>query len=505
MKVFLMFKDQDFNLNSESNRWSEELIQDLELETIFKAMSCEDEFLYTVAKKALLDNLTDTNDILYRQEILKDCMDNRDIVKQLYNIAVESIGFEKKAYFWFFNKYPESVLHSSVRLMEMFSETLKKLKNLASKYKNQFKSEGFERFFNMVEDELDEEYFSIVKKHLKNLEFNGGMLISVKLGQGNKGKDYTLIKPKKESKSIVEKLFSTRRNSFVLTIHERDEAGAKALSELRGKGVVSVANAVFKSAKHILNFFEILKTELAFYLGALNLYDALHSLGENVCFPQPEEQNKRAISFRGLYDVCLSLMLKRKIVGNDLNIQNKDISAFIITGANRGGKSTFLRSIGLAKIMMQCGIFVGADSFCSNINSKIFTHYKRKEDESMESGKLDEELKRMSAIVDLLDKNSLILFNESFSSTNEMEGSEIAKQIINALLEHKTEIFFVTHMYKFAGDLYERSDKRALFLRAQRQEDGTRTYKIKEGKPLATSYGKDIYLNVFGKQQFFNS
>ncbi len=66
---------------------------------------------------------------------------------------------------------------------------------------------------------------------------------------------------------------------------------------------------------------------------------------------------------------------------------------FYVTGANQGGKSTFLRSIGLSQLMMQCGMFVPAKYLCSNICESIFTHYKREEDTTMSSGKLDEELK----------------------------------------------------------------------------------------------------------------
>ena len=81
-----------------------------------------------------------------------------------------------------------------------------------------------------------------------------------------------------------------------------------------------------------------------------------------------------------------------------MKAEDKDL--VIITGANQGGKSTFLRSIGLAQLMMQCGMFVAAESFGSNICTCLFTHYKREEDPTMRSGKLDEELGRMSSIVD---------------------------------------------------------------------------------------------------------
>ncbi|MHB1276405.1 MAG: MutS-related protein, partial [Candidatus Humimicrobiaceae bacterium] len=169
------------------------------------------------------------------------------------------------------------------------------------------------------------------------------------------------------------------------------------------------------------------------------------------------------------------------------------------TGANQGGKSTFLRSIGLAQLMMQCGMFVPAEFFCANICERLFTHYKRKEDVTMKSGKLDEELCRMSDILDNLAANSIVLFNESFSATNEREGSEIARQIVSALVEEGIKVFFVTHMYEFAHGFYDKKKENTIFLRAERQIDGSRTFKIAEGEPSQTSHGIDLYNKIFGK------
>lgn len=116
----------------------------------------------------------------------------------------------------------------------------------------------------------------------------------------------------------------------------------------------------------------------------------------------------------------------------------------------------------------------------------------------MRSGKLDEELNRMSGVVDRLSVNSMVLFNESFAATNEREGSEIARQIVSALLERRIKVFFVTHMYELSHGFYERKLKTAIYLRAERGSEGERTYKLVEGEPLPTSYGIDSYNQTFG-------
>ena len=116
----------------------------------------------------------------------------------------------------------------------------------------------------------------------------------------------------------------------------------------------------------------------------------------------------------------------------------------------------------------------------------------------MKSGKFDEELTRMSAIVDKLTPDCMVLFNESFAATNEREGSEIARQIVSALLEKHIKVFFVTHQYELAHGYFDKKMGNILYLRAERQLDGARTYKLVEGEPLQTSYGEDLYNKIFG-------
>jgi DNA mismatch repair ATPase MutS len=110
---------------------------------------------------------------------------------------------------------------------------------------------------------------------------------------------------------------------------------------------------------------------------------------------------------------------------------------------------------------------------------------------------LDEELGRMSAIVDAIRPGGMILFNESFAATNEREGSEIARQIVGALLARRVRVCFVTHLYELARGYYDEGQANAIFLRAERRPDGARTFKLNEGEPLQTSFGGDVYHEIF--------
>ena len=490
-----MYRDQDFLLSGDLPWGSDTLIEDLELNTLFSAMCAGDAFLLDVARKAVMTSLHDPEQIIYRQDVLRDCMANATTVRVLYGIAMEAIEIEKKSYFGFFNRYPAAILNSARELMQAFIAVLVKLREVADHAASDFRSEGFTDFFSMIQRELGDDYFETLKEHLKELQFRHGTLISAGLGKGNKGISYVLRKPNELDRNLLKRLFQRRPRSLTFQIAERDEAGARALSELHARGINLVADAVAQSADHVLSFFRMLRTELGFYMGCLNLGNVLDAKGQRVCYPQPAPVTERRHTFAGLYDICLSLRLQTAIVPNGIDADGADL--VVITGANEGGKSTFLRSIGLAQMMMQAGMTVGAETFQANVCESQFAHYKREEDASMTSGKFDEELVRMNEIADHVRPNSIVLFNESFASTNEREGSEVARQIVLALLERHVKVFFVTHMYEFAHGLYETMKTGAVFLRAERREGGERTFRVSPGEPLETSYGEDLYQQIF--------
>ena len=518
MKALLMHRDRDFDpdrllirrerelRHSRSPEqglslqpalpWNEEALRrDLGLDVLFGAMSGGDKFLFEVAQVAILSGLTDLAAIRYRQHILADSLKNAAIVRDIYQIATDAIEGERKNYWSSLAHYPTGTLHRAVDVLQMFVTALKRLRNIADLHADNFESEGYSRLFAMLKAELSDAYFCEIDGHLYRLNFRHGTLISAQLGKGNKGTNHVLRKPNDDPRSWLTRLLAEKPPSYTFQLHPRDESGARALSALNDRGVNLVANALAQSTDHILSFFQMLRTELAFYIGCLNLHERLAERDEPTCFPHPAPAGQRKLTFSGLYDAALCLSMEGRIVANDLNADHSDI--LIITGANTGGKSTFLRSIGIAQLLIQAGMFVPAERFSAEVCDGVITHYKREEDATMESGKWDEELGRMSEIVDRLRPNSMMLLNESFASTSEREGSEIASHIVGALLDRRVKVFYVTHLYHFAHSLFVQRRDRAIFLRAERRPDGTRPFKLVAGEPLQTSYGEDLYRTVF--------
>ena len=497
MRVLLHYKTKDFDPGT-ALAWNEQtLTQDLELTPLFQTMAGGDELLLKVARATILSSLpNDAETIAYRQAILADCLRIPELARELYAIAVEAIEARKKTWYYLSSSYPSSNLSNAVGLMELFTDHLDLLRVFATTHGESFASEGFRRLLGSLRTELAEDYITDVRGNLQELRFRWGTLMTARLGAGNSGMGYSLRRPAEKHLNWWQRLFASKpKDAYVFNIHPRDESGARALAELKNNGVARAAEVMAGAAEHVLSFFAQLETELAFYLGCLNLADRLKELGEPICLPELAAMTGRTHAARNLYDVSLALNMRHKVVDNDL--EEGGTGLVIITGANQGGKSTFLRSIGVAQLMMQSGMFVPAERFSAGLCRCLFTHFKREEDTGMKSGKFDEEMSRMSGISDHITPDAIGLFNESFAATNEREGSEIAGQIVRALREKGVRVFFVTHQYAFAHALFEQDPERALFLRAERKADTGRTFKLLPGEPLPTSYAIDIYNRLF--------
>ena len=497
MRVHLAHPDHDLDVGAGPTAGADTLATDLGLQVLLHAMAGGDQYLADVAGTTLMASLQEPGEIGYRQAVLSDVLQHTNVVRGLYDVAVTALGRERE--FWIYSKRsPESLLRRSTALMRAYVEYLRQLREMAREHSTAFTSPGFQRLFAELLTELDDAYLASVDEQLRRLQFRGGIILSATLGTTNLDTRYTLRR-RAGPRGWRERIGLEKGETHTWELDPRDAGGAEALEALRGRGIALAARAIGESADHVRRYFAQLRAELAFYLGCSNLRDRLEAKGLPTCFPEPVVGRGPTLEARGLYDPSLSLVLDSEpVVGSD--VEAKGTPLLVITGANRGGKSTFLRSLGLAQLMMQAGMFVAADAFRADLRCGVFTHFKQEEDRALRSGKLDEELARMSAIVDQLCPGSLVLLNESFAATNEREGAEIGCQIVRALLENGVKVGYVTHMFDLATRLQAEHRHEASFLRAERLPDGTRTFRIVAGEALPTSHGRDLYGRIFADE-----
>jgi MutS domain V len=490
MKAHLLYPDQDFDFKAPLPPGHEDRIQDLELSTPLAAMAAGDDFLYDVSARVLLASLTNPEAIRYRQQVLADCIAHPNVIRQIYAIATGALQDRRKLWGFLGSQHPSSILSGAVSQLEVLIARLRELRQVADEQAGRFSSDGLITLLRAVQRELDDDYFETLGGHLRRLRFRDGAPMSAELGRANSGINYLLL-ARGSRRSWKERIGIEPRSVYSFTIPPRDEAGAQTLEAMTSRGINLVANAAAQSADHVTSFFTMLRAEAGFYVSCLNLHERLTAAAVPVSLPEPLAPFPSGFSCQDLRDASLALRTDH-VIGNDVNADGR--SLVIITGANSGGKSTFLRSVGIAQLMMQCGMFATARL----LRTSVCTHFIREEDREMISGRLDEELSRMSAIADHISRHDLILFNESFAATNEREGSEIGRQVVRALLEAEARVFFVSHQFDFADSFRREQSDTTLFLRAPRQPDGRRTFKLTVSEPLPTSYGQDIYYRIGG-------
>ncbi len=493
MKVRLLDPDRDLDLADRPPEGSADLVQDLGLDLVFAAMGGGDRFVRDVSRHVVLAGLGDPAVIRWRQDALDDCARVPGMARDLWAVALDAVERQRKVWGWS-STFADSVVHRAVDTLELLIVSMRQLRAVAAASAGQVRSEAFRRLFAQIEAELDDAFLAEVEGHLRRLGDRDEVVVTASPGEGARSSGFVLGR-RTRAPSWRERLGLREPETHTYEVAPRDEAGAQALAELRNRGLALAADAIARSSDHVVSLFTQLRSELAFYLGCLNLAAALGPTGAPLARPEALEPGTGVLEADGLVDVALRLASRGEVVGNDLALRGARL--LVVTGANRGGKSTYLRSLGQAQVMLQAGMPVAARRFRADVRPGVLTHFRREEDAELEHGKLDEELGRMSRLVDRVRPGSLVLLNESFASTNEREGSEIGRGVIDGLLDAGAMVVLVTHLYDLASGYAAARRPDARFVRAERLADGSRTFRIADGEPLPTSHGQDLFERVF--------
>lgn len=522
MNVFLLYPEKEW-VHPVTYFDKEEIVQDLNLTVLFRTAgsilleetkerphggSERDNFVVDTMKKVMLVPLADEREVKYRQGLVREAIENYSLMSALYSTScaaaaeLERFAAVKKEK-WYRNGDNDKnrLLMTELEYLTRQVHYLDELRTLLLAKQTEMKSEGLRQFAARFLGEYTEEYARTLSEIIRDLGFasEGGLIeLSARLGEGLEMADIMIcrIKEKEEEKGFGKKMTGKleilARNLLFSGTHVESMENLNLLQEvamLRNTALSSVMKFFLPFLEEKEEFFNQLHFQLAFYIGAANLCRQMQRFHVPMCYP--EVTAREDLWLEDLVELSLALYNQNLPVGNRLDARGKYL--VVVTGANQGGKSTFLRSLGIAQIMHQCGMFVAAAGFGAGLYRNVFTHFTRREDSAMNSGRLDEELGRMERIMDHMTEDSVLYLNESFATTTEKEGSVIAADISKALYERKIRVMMVTHLLAFARECYAGHPEHAVFLAAERKEDGRRTFHIIETAPEQTSYGLDLY------------
>ncbi len=315
--------------------------------------------------------------------------------------------------------------------------------------------------------------------------------------------EFTAENPLSLNKGFVIPAFSPMALMGIKAISEADTQ-ARGITNYMDDLTDRLLKQTVKYLRDVLNRYTTLTItditdlipEFTYYIRWIEYIEKQQKKGFEFARSIPEGKGIDA-EFQGLYNLKLldGDLSSEEIVTNDLDFSDEHC-LYILTGANRGGKTTITQAVGQAFLLAQGGIYVPGTSFEYTPADCIYTHFPADEDKTLDLGRLGEECKRFREIYDTASDKSLILLNESFSTTSFEEGYFIAKDCEKAILEKGIRTIYNTHMHKLAAEVDELNEipskRKAASLVMQTEKDGKRSYKVEIAPPEGLSFANDI-------------
>lgn len=495
---------------------SSDVCRELGLEEIFALKNGELSDFFT----------SDESVIEYRQMTLGDMADIPEIKETLAKIhpILDDIS-ELRRLDRDTNSSGESYLYSITEI-ELYVSCIDTLYSGLKNVRDKVKSPAFSALASFAEELVESEYYIELNKKLEALASRvhevKSITVGVNLDNELRPTSAGVISINSEhfkSGKMLDKIlrFSFKNDAFTC-IADLSPFG-KGQSENRQEALIGAFNSaiedVFRSSvrgwRNIVGEYVIDNTdfllkllpEIEFVTRASELVAKLSSHeGCSVCIPALMPKEDKAFSAKGLYNPRVALAIDDEIVVNDLELDD-NARIYVLTGPNRGGKSVITVAMGAAQAMCQLGLPVPALEARISPVDAIFTHFPEGADDTIDKGRLGEECSRLREIFDSASEDSMILLDESLSSTGAYEASYIASEILTGFAVLRCRGIFSTHLHELAAAIPEINERSAslggvsIDTLVAGIEEGRRSFKIYRAKPDGKSYARDI-ANKYG-------
>lgn len=530
--ISLLFPDApSSHYNNNTN-----LYTDLNLTRLVRSLSLHPQYESYVAG-ILLNFTTDIEVIRYRQDILKDLLNNPDLVQQFHILLEEIVALEG---YLTSPQWKENVLRQVAwRLSELqrYVDTVAILYEVLVNAGDSIQSEGFKKLRTQLQNTINGDTFQHLKQELPDLlpkiRNIRSITIGINLDLDMRPLSATLLDThndpfvhetmmsrllgigKKEGVESASQLHDARYVSglkdYQIELNDRNSPFMpqlfRDLSELMDDTSRPVVRALKKYTQVNSQVLVALKMDIAFYLGVIKAIETVRSAGLAMTQPDIVPMSARKMSIKDMYNINLFFQQlskvkdKTDIVCNDVEFGD-DGRIFILTGPNQGGKTTYTTAIGLVQILGQAGLHVPATQAEISPVDAIYTHFATEERPNLEAGRLGEEARRLNTIFEQATRHSLVLLNESLASTSATESLFLARDVVRAFRLLGARAIFATHLHDLAVDCdvmnaETEGDSKIISVVSQVQviEDGQkikRTYNITPAPPNSKSYAIEL-------------
>ncbi|UCF99467.1 MAG: hypothetical protein JSV89_07985 [Spirochaetaceae bacterium] len=506
----------------------------------------------------------DADTISYRQEVIADLLADNELTAGLQNLVQDLSSLTR---FHLPREKAEILYEVTWRLgeLESYADCVDKLGSLLDAPQRDIGSRALRRLRVYLQSVRSDPVFAHLRAELPELMSRvrgiASVTVGINLDQDLQPQAATLLQINKRrfhgsSDTLLGRLFGGKRTGGwegIAPLHSMPKAGAgeqrspyvrplmvplfRDLSDLLSRSCRPIAAALERYVQLNSRVLADSSGQLMLYLGALRLIRRLQDLGLPMCRPDIVPMSEGVCVLAEGYNLNLALRfagqdsadLGERIVRNDIEIGRAG-DVFVLTGPNRGGKTTYMQAVGLAQVLAQAGLYVPARAARISPVDGVYTHFPAKEHPELDTGRLGEEAQRLRELFSAATSCSLILLNESLSTTSPAESLDLARDVLRILRLLGARAIYTTHMHELAreveqlnrevpgsaritslislveggrsGEVMEAGTKdrggrghRRVLAAARESESPQsihRTFKIQPGTPAGQSYAREI-------------
>lgn len=503
----LLFKDSNNNNDNNSNAITitPDCYLHLALDEIIDSIAVtkeEKELMRITLSTIPRDDTT----CIYRQSILKDFLYDEALCNDLFEI-IKKLDILKEYHdngrFSIVKKASLYDLIDYMNEMEVYIEIIDGLNEIFNKY--DIKSLGLLSIRDLLKDVTDSDRIDELKEIVSSLRADISTLKSVTLGV-NLSPDLRPEEIKIIEFNNVPYLSQFTKTAWGLSIgsgrrirYQNPSQFMKYICDDMEKELSKNVVRYKKELKEYINFkgyflLDILN-DLRVYLMMARFGRKLTNKGYTISFPEIDNAS-RDVSIKGIYNLRLAIKNESSIVKNDFTFSN-DEKIFILTGPNRGGKTMLTQALGINALFASLGFFVMADSYIGYTFKNILTHFPQDENLTLDLGRLGEEATRTKKIVKEADPRTLVLLNETYSSTSATDALYLAFDLVHILKHNGVPTVFNTHLHELARNTKKMNewdgDSNVVSLTME-IKDNVNTYKVLRQEPDNTSFARNIAL-----------